>query len=198
MLHRGTLLAGQSGSGSEDRTAPRESERAQGALQFKDGLRRVNTKKARCDLWDYLSHKPEYQHLYRGTYMANYSRGELTIDELEHCESESCPARQTTPGAAGKTGTALAQSRDTALAADVCGQWDGTRPLVEPVTAVGTALSESAHRKPGHSLCQSREEYGRKSCLPKGFFQPPSRKPRHSGLDHRRGYSHRLSGHAYR
>ena len=45
MLHRGTLLAGQSGSGSEDRKAPRESERAQGALQFKDGLRRVNTKK---------------------------------------------------------------------------------------------------------------------------------------------------------
>ena len=40
MLHRGTLLAGQSGSGSEDRKAPRESERAQGALQFKDGLRR--------------------------------------------------------------------------------------------------------------------------------------------------------------
>ena len=40
MLHRGTLLAGQSGSGSEDRTAPQESERAQGALQFKDGLRR--------------------------------------------------------------------------------------------------------------------------------------------------------------
>ena len=57
---------------------------ARGVLQFKDGLRRVNTKKARCDLWDYLSHKPEYQHLYRGTYMANYSRGELTIDELEH------------------------------------------------------------------------------------------------------------------
>jgi len=53
-------------------------------LQFKDGLRRVNTKKARCDLWDYLSHRPEYQHLYRGTYMANYSWGELTIDELEH------------------------------------------------------------------------------------------------------------------
>ena len=41
-------------------------------------------KKARCDLWDYLSHRPEYQHLYRGTYMANYSWGELTIDELEH------------------------------------------------------------------------------------------------------------------
>ena len=40
MLHRGTLLAGQSGSGSEDRTVPQESERAQGALQFKDGLRR--------------------------------------------------------------------------------------------------------------------------------------------------------------
>lgn len=57
---------------------------AQGVLQFKDGLRRVNTKKARCDLWDYLSHRPEYQHLYRGTYMANYSWGELTIDELEH------------------------------------------------------------------------------------------------------------------
>ena len=84
MLHRGPLLAGQSGSGSKDRTAPQESERAKGALQFKDGLRRVNTKKARCDLWDYLSHKPEYQHLYRGTYMANYSWGELTIDELEH------------------------------------------------------------------------------------------------------------------
>ena len=38
----------------------------------------------RSGLWDYLSHKPEYQHLYRGTYMANYSWGELTIDELEH------------------------------------------------------------------------------------------------------------------
>ena len=53
-------------------------------LESRKGLRRVNTKKARCDLWDYLSHKPEYQHLYRGTYMANYSWGELTIDELEH------------------------------------------------------------------------------------------------------------------
>ena len=53
-------------------------------LESRKGLRRVNTKKARCDLWDYLSHRPEYQHLYRGTYMANYSWGELTIDELEH------------------------------------------------------------------------------------------------------------------
>ena len=96
---------------------------------------------------------------------------------------------RTTPGAAGKTGTALAQSRDTALAADVCGQRDGTRPSVEPVPAVGTALSGSAHPKPGHSLCRLRGEHGRKLCLPKGFFQPPSRKPRHSGLDHRRGYS---------
>lgn len=52
-------------------------------IESRKGLRRLNTKKVECDLYHYLSHKPEYQHLYRGTYMANYSWGELTIDELE-------------------------------------------------------------------------------------------------------------------
>lgn len=52
-------------------------------IESKKGLRRLDAKKVTCDLYNYLSHKPEYQHLYRGTYMANYSWGELTIDELE-------------------------------------------------------------------------------------------------------------------
>lgn len=53
-------------------------------LESRNGLRRINTKMVQCDLYQYLSHKPEYQHLYRGAYMANYSWGEWTIDELEH------------------------------------------------------------------------------------------------------------------
>lgn len=52
-------------------------------VESRKGFRRLNTKMVNCDLYDYLSQKPEYQHLYRGTYMANYSWGELTIDELD-------------------------------------------------------------------------------------------------------------------
>lgn len=52
-------------------------------VESRKGFRRLNTKMVHCDLYDYLSQKPEYRHLYRGTYMANYSWGELTIDELE-------------------------------------------------------------------------------------------------------------------
>lgn len=52
-------------------------------IESKKGMRRLNTTKVRCDLYNYLSRKPEYAHLFKGAYMVNYSWGELTIDELE-------------------------------------------------------------------------------------------------------------------
>lgn len=57
-------------------------------VESRKGFRRLNTKMVNCDLYDYLSQKPEYGHLYRGTYMANYSWGELTIDELDRVRSD--------------------------------------------------------------------------------------------------------------
>lgn len=52
-------------------------------IESKKGMRRLNTTKVRRDLYNYLSRKPEYAHLFKGAYMVNYSWGELTIDELE-------------------------------------------------------------------------------------------------------------------
>lgn len=47
-----------------------------------EGKRRIDESKVRCDLYDYLSGKPEFNELYRGSYMANYSWGETTTAEL--------------------------------------------------------------------------------------------------------------------
>ena len=55
-----------------------------------DGKRRIVTEKVRCDLYDYLSGRPEYASLFKGSYLSNYSWGENTLGELSHLgEAES-------------------------------------------------------------------------------------------------------------
>ena len=47
-----------------------------------NGKRRLVTDKVRCDLYDYLSHREKYSHLFKGSYLTNYSWGENTLAEL--------------------------------------------------------------------------------------------------------------------
>ncbi len=47
-----------------------------------DGKRRIVPEKVQCDLFDYLSGKPEYTQLFKGSYLSNYSWGENTLGEL--------------------------------------------------------------------------------------------------------------------
>ncbi len=52
-------------------------------VESKRGLRRLNTSIVNCDLYNFLSGKTEYSNLFKGSYMLNYSWGELMISELE-------------------------------------------------------------------------------------------------------------------
>ncbi len=47
-----------------------------------DGKRRIVTEKVSCDLYEYLSGKVEYVPLFKGSYISNYSWGEVTLGEL--------------------------------------------------------------------------------------------------------------------
>lgn len=47
-----------------------------------DGKRRIVMEKVECDLYNYLSGKPEYAQLFKGSYLMNYSWGETTLGEL--------------------------------------------------------------------------------------------------------------------
>ena len=47
-----------------------------------DGKRRIIPQKVRCDLYDYLSGREEYAQLFKGSYLSNYSWGEITLAEL--------------------------------------------------------------------------------------------------------------------
>lgn len=47
-----------------------------------DGKRRIVMERVQCDLYDYLSGKEEYTHLFKGSYLTNYSWGENTLAEL--------------------------------------------------------------------------------------------------------------------
>ncbi len=47
-----------------------------------DGKRRIVLERVRCDLYDYLSGKEEFSHLFKGSYLTNYSWGESTLAEL--------------------------------------------------------------------------------------------------------------------
>lgn len=51
-------------------------------MESVDGKRRIVTEKVRCDLYDYLSQKEEYVQLFKGSYLTNYSWGEVTLGEL--------------------------------------------------------------------------------------------------------------------
>lgn len=58
-------------------------------IESKKGLRRINSNLVQCDLYNYLSGKPEYSHLFKGVYMMNYSWGELTFPELSKLHKHS-------------------------------------------------------------------------------------------------------------
>lgn len=47
-----------------------------------DGKRRIVMEKIQCDLYNYLSGKEEYSQLFKGSYLTNYSWGEVTLGEL--------------------------------------------------------------------------------------------------------------------
>ena len=47
-----------------------------------DGKRRIVMDKVTCDLYNYLSGKEEYLQLFKGSYLTNYSWGEITLGEL--------------------------------------------------------------------------------------------------------------------
>lgn len=51
-----------------------------------DGKRRIVADRVSCDLYDYLSGKPEHAQLFKGSYLTNYSWGENTLGELT-CEN---------------------------------------------------------------------------------------------------------------
>jgi len=53
-------------------------------MESQKGARRLNTNLVNCDLYNFLSGKPEYAHLFKGSYMLNYSWGEFAIAELEN------------------------------------------------------------------------------------------------------------------
>lgn len=47
-----------------------------------DGKRRIVPESVECDLYDYLSGKDEYAAAFKGSYLSNYSWGEVTLGEL--------------------------------------------------------------------------------------------------------------------
>lgn len=51
-----------------------------------DGKRRIVMDKVDCDLYNYLSGKEEYAQLFKGSYLTNYSWGEITLGELTNNE----------------------------------------------------------------------------------------------------------------
>ncbi len=52
-------------------------------VESKRGLRRLNVGLVTCDLYQFLSGKTKYSHLFKGSYLLNYSWGEMMISELE-------------------------------------------------------------------------------------------------------------------
>ena len=51
-------------------------------MEAVDGKRRIVREKVDCDFYNYLSGKPEYAQLFKGSYLTNYSWGETTLGEL--------------------------------------------------------------------------------------------------------------------
>lgn len=52
-----------------------------------DGKRRIVPERVECDLYQYLSGKKEYAQLFKGSYLSNYSWGEMTLGELSGFEN---------------------------------------------------------------------------------------------------------------
>ena len=53
------------------------------AVESVNGKRRIIPERISCDLFDYLSGKPEYSQLFKGSYLTNYSWAETTLAELQ-------------------------------------------------------------------------------------------------------------------
>ena len=51
-------------------------------MESVDGKRRIVVDKVDCDLYNYLSGQKEYAHLFKGSYLSNYSWAETTLGEL--------------------------------------------------------------------------------------------------------------------
>lgn len=51
-------------------------------MECVDGKRRIVPTKVRCDLYDYLSDATAFSHLFKGSYLTNYSWSEYTLAEL--------------------------------------------------------------------------------------------------------------------
>ncbi len=51
-------------------------------IESVDGKRRIVLENVQCDLYNYLSGKEEYSQLFKGSYLTNYSWGEITLGEL--------------------------------------------------------------------------------------------------------------------
>lgn len=52
-------------------------------IEYRNGLRRVRPEAFHCDLYNYLTGKPEYQGLFKGNYLLNYSWSETTLSTLQ-------------------------------------------------------------------------------------------------------------------
>lgn len=52
-------------------------------IEAQKGSRRILPEKVQCDLYQYLSGKEEYRDLFRGSYMSNYTWGEIMLADLQ-------------------------------------------------------------------------------------------------------------------
>ena len=59
-----------------------------------DGKRRVVTERVHCDLYDYLSRDPQYEHPFNGLYLLNYSWAETTLGELQSISGQTAGAAE--------------------------------------------------------------------------------------------------------
>lgn len=57
-------------------------------LEIEKGLRRIVPERVECDLYHYLTGRPEYAQTYKGSYMLNYSWAEVTHSELIHSKKQ--------------------------------------------------------------------------------------------------------------
>ncbi len=57
-------------------------------VESESGHRRVVPEAVYCDYFSYITGKPQYQHLYQGSYLLDYSWAENTLMELDHMKEE--------------------------------------------------------------------------------------------------------------
>lgn len=61
----------------------------QDIIEIENGSRRIVSEKVDCDLFKFLSDEPRYAKLYKGSYLQNYSWGEMTVSTLSHRQIDS-------------------------------------------------------------------------------------------------------------